>query len=86
MYSDNETDVDLLGFEDEVHNIVDLVTDPSVLPVTAGILADWGAGKSSLLKMIAKELRSYATSWSSSSAHGASYTYDDAKTAFLCCC
>ena len=53
MYSDNETDVDLLGFEDQVHNLVRLVTDPAVLPVTAGVLADWGAGKSSLLKMAA---------------------------------
>ncbi|MBF4161022.1 KAP family P-loop NTPase fold protein [Nocardioides acrostichi] len=82
MYSDNETDVDLLGFEDEVHNIVDLVTDPTVLPVTAGILADWGAGKSSLLKMVAKELRSRDVVVVEFSPWRIE-TYDDAKTAFL---
>lgn len=82
MYSDNETDEDLLGFEDEVHNIVDLVTNPSVLPVTAGVLADWGAGKSSLLKMVAKSLRAQGVVVIEFSPWRIE-TYDDAKTAFL---
>lgn len=82
VYSDNETDEDLLGFEDEVHNIVDLVTNKSILPVTAGILADWGAGKSSLLKMVAKSLRARDVVVIEFSPWRIE-TYDDAKTAFL---
>jgi hypothetical protein len=82
MYSDNETDVDLLGFEDQVHNLVDLITDPGVLPVTAGVLADWGAGKSSLLKMAARSLRERGVIVVEFSPWRIE-TYDDAKTAFL---
>jgi hypothetical protein len=82
MYSDNETDTDLLGFEDVVHNLVDLVTNPDVLPVTAGVLADWGSGKSSLLMMVAKELRSQGVVVVEFSPWRIE-TYDDAKTAFL---
>lgn len=82
MFSDNETDVDLLGFEDEVHNIIDLVTDTTVLPVTAGVLADWGAGKSSLLKMVARDLRAKDVVVVEFSPWRIE-NYDDAKTAFL---
>lgn len=82
MYSDNETDTDLLGFEDVVHNLVDLVTNPDVLPVTAGVLADWGSGKSSLLMMVAKELRARGLVVVEFSPWRIE-TYDDAKTAFL---
>jgi hypothetical protein len=82
VYSDNETDIDLLGFEDQVYNLVDLVTDRSLLPVTAGILADWGAGKTSLLKMAANELRARNAVVVEFSPWRIE-TYDDAKTAFL---
>jgi len=82
MYSDNETEIDLLGFEDVVHNLVDLVTNPDVLPVTAGVLADWGSGKSSLLMMVAKELRARDLVVVEFSPWRIE-TYDDAKTAFL---
>jgi hypothetical protein len=82
MYSDNETDDDLLGFDDQVEDLLSLVLEPDLLPITVGVLGDWGSGKSSLLLMAAKRLREQGvlviefSPWRIES-------YDDAKTAFL---
>jgi KAP family P-loop domain len=82
MYSDNETSEDLLGFEDQVEDLLAIVADTSMLPVTIGVLGDWGCGKSSLLKMAkVRLLRAGAlvvefSPWRIE-------TYDDAKTAML---
>lgn len=82
MYSDNETTQDLLGFDDEVHNVVEIVTNPKMLPVTVGVLGDWGSGKSSLLQMLAADLRKQKVIVVEFSPWRIE-TYDDAKTAFL---
>jgi hypothetical protein len=57
MWPDNETDIDLLGFDFLVDELLVLVRDPNLLPVTIGVAGDWGSGKSSILKMAAKDLR-----------------------------
>ncbi len=82
MYSDNETSEDLLGFEDQVEDLLAIVTDPSMLPVTVGVLGDWGCGKSSLLKMATTRLRSAGALVVEFSPWRIE-TYDDAKTAML---
>ena len=56
MWADNETDVDLLGFDVLVDELVVALTDPRLLPLTVGVLGDWGSGKSSLLKIARHEL------------------------------
>lgn len=56
MWPDNETDVDLLGFDFLVDELLVLLHDPSLLPVTIGLAGDWGSGKSSILKMTAAKL------------------------------
>lgn len=56
MWPDNETDIDLLGFDFLVDELLVLLRDPNVLPVTIGIAGDWGSGKSSILKMAGKAL------------------------------
>jgi hypothetical protein len=56
MWADNETTVDLLGFDYLVDSLEVVLTDPRLLPVTVGVLGDWGSGKSSLLKMAAERL------------------------------
>lgn len=82
MYSDNETHVDLLGFEDQVNDICAIVLNPNLLPVTVGVLGDWGSGKSSLLLMAEERLRAegaivvYFSPWRIED-------YDDAKSALL---
>jgi hypothetical protein len=57
MWPDNETDIDLLGFDFLVDELFELLRDPAILPVTIGVAGDWGSGKSSILKMTANQLR-----------------------------
>lgn len=56
MWPDNETADDLLGFRVHAELIRSVVTDPKQLPVTMGLFADWGGGKSSLMKILERDL------------------------------
>ncbi|MFK7114672.1 P-loop NTPase fold protein [Flavobacterium oreochromis] len=56
MWADNETSDDLLGFKVHADLIIDVINDSDVLPVTIGVFGDWGSGKSSILKIVEKEL------------------------------
>ena len=56
MWSDNETDVDLLRYRYIVASVLRLIRNDDLLPTTIGIFGDWGTGKSSLIKMIEKEI------------------------------
>lgn len=56
MWADNEADLDLLGFGYLVDGLVVALTEPRLLPVTVGVLGDWGSGKSSLIGLAEGEL------------------------------
>ncbi len=56
MWSDNETPIDLLGFQHLVTAITKIVRNDELLPGTLGVFGDWGGGKSSLLQMARAEL------------------------------
>lgn len=58
MWHDNETRIDLLGFDYLVDSLEVVLTQPRLLPVTVGVLGDWGSGKTSLLHMVAERLSS----------------------------
>lgn len=51
MWADNETSIDLLGFEYLVDELEILLTEKRLLPVTVGVDGDWGSGKTSLMQM-----------------------------------
>ena len=51
--SDHETEVDLLYYEAIAKTVVKLIRQTPEAPVTIGVHGDWGAGKSSVLKMTA---------------------------------
>src|SRR5579864_2644721 len=86
IWQDNETENDLLGFDVHADLIRSVITDQSVLPVTVGVFGDWGGGKSSIMKMLQKELSNeeaypdvvclYFNGWTFEG-------YEDAKAALL---
>jgi hypothetical protein len=53
---DNETKVDLLNNEAIANTIIGLLRERPDSPITIGVHGDWGAGKSSVLEMIAARL------------------------------
>lgn len=53
ILTDNETKVDLLNNQAIAATIIKLLRDRPDQPVTVGVHGDWGAGKSSVLEMIA---------------------------------
>jgi type II secretory pathway predicted ATPase ExeA len=83
MWSDNDTSEDLIGFRVHAELIRDVVGDDTVLPVTIGVFADWGSGKTSIMKMLQAELAKndeiavvYFDAWLFEG-------YDDAKSALV---
>lgn len=83
MWPDNETEIDLLGFQVHAALIQSVVTDTSLLPITVGVFGDWGSGKSSVMKMLERDLKDnervatiYFNGWQFEG-------YDDAKSALI---
>ncbi|MFA5850049.1 MAG: P-loop NTPase fold protein [Bacteroidales bacterium] len=85
MWSDNETEKDLLGFRVHADLIKSVITNERILPVSVGIFGDWGSGKSSIMKMLDQELNAndqedtaclYFNGWTFEG-------YDDAKAALI---
>lgn len=56
MWSDNETDIDLLGFQHLKAAVRSIATDDTLLPATIGVYGDWGSGKTSLMRMVCADL------------------------------
>lgn len=56
MWSDAASEEDFLNFGEVSQLAVDILTTPEMFPVSLGIFGSWGAGKSSLLRLIEKDL------------------------------
>ncbi|WP_237388004.1 KAP family P-loop NTPase fold protein [Xenorhabdus sp. Sc-CR9] len=56
MWSDIESSIDYLNFGEVSSLAVDILNSRNMLPVSIGIFGNWGAGKSSLLKIIEKQI------------------------------
>lgn len=56
MWTDNETTTDLLGFKVHADLIRKVVTNPKLLPITFGVFGDWGGGKTSIMRMLQRDL------------------------------
>ncbi|WP_299452649.1 P-loop NTPase fold protein [uncultured Microscilla sp.] len=58
MWTDNDTDIDLINYDHLVQSAIDIISNENLLPCTIGIYGEWGSGKSSLMRLIQKELES----------------------------
>lgn len=56
MWSDKETIEDCLGFQAYVEALKRVVLMKDITPVTVGVFGDWGAGKTSLMKLLEADL------------------------------
>lgn len=56
MWSDNETREDLLGYKVHASLLKEVILDRNMLPTSIGIFGNWGAGKSSLMLLLQKEI------------------------------
>jgi len=83
LIPDHETEVDFLNCEAISLTVVELLNDNRSRPLTVGIHGDWGAGKSSILKMIESGLATdpnVAVLW----FNGWTFEgFDDAKTVLI---
>ncbi|MFF8036021.1 P-loop NTPase fold protein [Streptomyces sp. NPDC016626] len=56
LWDDNPTAVDLLGFTSIVDTVVATLATPHLDPVTIGVAAPWGGGKSTVLRLLYDKL------------------------------
>ena len=66
MWHDNQTVIDLLGFQRFVHAIVELAQNERLQPLTLGVHGTWGSGKSSVMAMahaVLSQQEQVATTW-----------------------
>lgn len=56
MWADIESGVDYLNYSEVSDMVCDLVRDDAMLPLSLGIYGTWGVGKSSILRLVSKEL------------------------------
>lgn len=59
LWDDNPSEVDLLGFDAVVAPIVDAIVSKDLDPLTIGVHARWGGGKSTVLNLISAELSQF---------------------------
>jgi predicted KAP-like P-loop ATPase len=61
MWSDNETERDFLNFSGVADTVAEIIVQASGRPVSIGVSGSWGAGKSSMIKLIQASLKNRKT-------------------------
>ncbi|MFK5948476.1 MAG: P-loop NTPase fold protein [Methylococcales bacterium] len=57
MWTDNETEQDFLNFGSVAKTVAEIVSQAQSRPISIGVSGAWGVGKSSMIKLIQRELR-----------------------------
>lgn len=84
MWSDKESKVDFLNFNEIAESIKDLITEKELMPISVGVFGDWGAGKSTILELTAKALEQEEQDYIQIQFDAWTFQgYDDAKAALL---
>lgn len=52
MWLDNETERDFLNFSGVADTVAEIITQAAGRPTSIGISGSWGAGKSSMIKLV----------------------------------
>lgn len=84
MWSDKESKIDFLNFNEIAESIKDLIAEKELMPISIGVFGDWGAGKSTILELTANALEKEEQEYIH--IHFDAWTfqgYDDAKAALL---
>jgi len=87
MWSDKESSIDYLNFNETAESVKDLITEKELMPISVGVFGNWGAGKSTILELTKNSLEKsgngekeyiqiHFDSWSFEG-------FDDAKAALL---
>lgn len=56
MWADTDTDIDFLNYSEVAELIAEMIGKYDLLPMSLGVFGSWGVGKSSTLRLVAKEL------------------------------
>lgn len=83
MWKDSEAELDFLNFKYLAEQVVEISKDDKLSPATIGVYGDWGSGKSSLMKMVKKNLDADDKTLTVEFNGWLFEGYEDAKTA-LC--
>jgi len=83
MWSDNETNSDLIDYEHLIQGVVEIINNEDLLPCSIGIFGDWGSGKSSLMQMIADRYKNEKDTLIVRFNGWLFEGYDDAKTVLM---
>uniref|UniRef100_A0AAR5PQA6 KAP NTPase domain-containing protein n=1 Tax=Dendroctonus ponderosae TaxID=77166 RepID=A0AAR5PQA6_DENPD len=60
----NEDNENMLGYDLYSSALADILSEPSLsMPITVGLYAKWGSGKSFLLKKLRDEMKNFAKEW-----------------------
>tara|TARA_R110001606_G_scaffold361754_3_gene514955 strand:+ start:12517 stop:14310 length:1794 start_codon:yes stop_codon:yes gene_type:complete len=84
MWSDKESLIDYLNFNETAESIKDIITEKELMPISVGIFGNWGAGKSTILELTKSSLENDSKEYIQ--IHFDAWTFegfDDAKAALL---
>lgn len=83
MWSDNETAIDLCGFDFLVDQLELVLSKAELRPVTVGLSGDWGSGKTSLMRMTQSRLEQQESALTCTFSPWRFEDYDDIKHALM---
>lgn len=56
MWADTDTDIDYLNYSEVAELVAEMVGNKRLLPLSLGIFGTWGTGKSTVLRLVKREL------------------------------
>ncbi len=83
MWADSESDVDYLNYSEVSEVICELISDDAMLPISLGVYGTWGVGKSSILKLVQRQIEADKRNLVISFDAWLYQDFDEAKSALM---